>query len=91
MSIVREGTAALALTSVAAATLIATAVWRRSWPLWLLGYVMLLVAAWFALTSRATAASRTAAVTPLAHITVSRVSSRQPDVAPTSVSTPVPR
>ena len=91
MSIMREGTAALALTSVAAAAVIAAAVWRRSWPLWLLGYVILLVATWFALTSRATAASRIAAVTPLAAITGSRMSSRQPDVAPTSVSTPAPR
>ena len=91
MSIVREGMAALALTSVAAATVIATAVWRRSWPLWLLGYVLLLAATWFALASRPTAASRTAPVTPHAAITVSRVSPRQPDVAPTSVSTPVPR
>lgn len=50
MTFAREGFPFMALGASAAVTVLAVAVWRRSWSLWLLGYFLLVIAAgvaWF--------------------------------------------
>jgi len=80
MSLAREGLAAIALAGTVAAAVIATSVWRRSWPLWLLGYVMILVTAWIALA---------VSVTPAAGSAATRVASRPIDVIASPMSIPL--
>jgi len=86
MTFPREGLAAIALTGTVAAAVIATSVWRRSWPLWLLGYVMMLVTAWVALTFRAAPAAPSAVI-PAPESAASPDASRPIDVVAASMST----
>ena len=48
MTFAPEGLGVMALSGVSAITVLAAAVWRRSWSLWLFGMLMLLVTAWVA-------------------------------------------
>jgi len=88
MSDVRDGLAALALTGTVAAAVIATSVWRRSWPLWLLGYVLMLVTAWVAVTFRAPPGMRTVTAAPAVGSAAWPVAARRIDVVSSSMPTP---
>lgn len=57
MSVLREGYPAVAATAALAVGVIAAAVWRRSWMLWLAGFLLLVLAVSVAWTYRAPAAS----------------------------------
>ncbi|MCU0626565.1 MAG: phosphatidylserine decarboxylase family protein [Gemmatimonadaceae bacterium] len=48
MSFAREGYPFMALSAALAAAVLGAAVWRRSWALWLLGFLLLVVALWVA-------------------------------------------
>lgn len=48
MSFAREGYPFMAMSSALAVAVLAAAVWRRSWSLWLLGFLLLVIAAWVA-------------------------------------------
>ena len=48
MNFARDGYPWMALSAAVAATVLATAVWRRSWSMWLLGFALLLLATWVA-------------------------------------------
>ncbi len=61
MSFVRDGYPWMALSGSIAILVLVTSVWRRSWSMWLLGYVLLVFAAWVAWLFRVPA--------PLAHHT----------------------
>ncbi len=45
MTFARDGYPFMALSAAVAVTVIALAVWRRSWSLWVLGFALLLLAA----------------------------------------------
>jgi len=48
MNFAREGYPFMALSATVAVAMLSIAVWRRSWSLWLLGMLLLLVAVWVA-------------------------------------------
>ncbi len=52
MNFARDGYAWMALSGSIAVAVLATAVWRRSWSMWLLGFALLVLAAWVAWTFR---------------------------------------
>ncbi len=52
MTFAQEGLGAMALSGVTAITVLSAAVWRRSWSLWLLGILMLILSACVAWTFR---------------------------------------
>lgn len=52
MSFAPEGLGVMALSGVSAITVLSAAVWRRSWSLWLLGILMLILTACVAWTFR---------------------------------------
>ena len=52
MSFAREGYPMMAASGAIAAGALASAVWRRSWALWILAILLLLVAIWVAWTFR---------------------------------------
>ncbi len=64
MNFARDGYAWMALSGSIAVAVLATAVWRRSWSIWLLGFALLVLAAWVAWTFRTPA--------PLTHRTATR-------------------
>lgn len=48
MNFAREGYPFMALSGALAVSVLAASVWRRSWSLWLLGFLLLVLAAWVA-------------------------------------------
>jgi hypothetical protein len=68
MSFAREGYPMMAASSATAVLVLATAVWRRTWSLWLLGFVLLVVAVWVAWRFRQPSVPRTVAVTRVSAI-----------------------
>ena len=48
MNVAREGYPFMALSASIAVAVLAVAVWRRSWSLWLLGFLLLVIALWVA-------------------------------------------
>lgn len=48
MNFAREGYPIMAISGAIAVAVLAVSVWRRSWSLWLLGFLLLVIAAWVA-------------------------------------------
>lgn len=88
MNLVGEGLATIVVTGTVAAMVIATAVWKRSWPLWLLGYVLLLVTVWVAFTVRTPGRPPSRTAIAAAGSTAWHVPSRRIEVVVASPSTP---